>query len=452
MWISHRNPHFLSFFSGSCSETEVSEQLYWDFMMGNNLRRRLLLIKKTGGRRSTQAAEDAAGSVPETISALETGGGFTDGWVRAGHQTLKRVVVSALPGNFPRNFPSALAVLLSDFARFKTLTERLPLAGDLLFFDLETTGLSGGAGTLAFLAAFARLVPGNPGSLKTVQYLLLDYPGENDFLEALLGEFTEGGKKPVIVSYNGKSFDAQILKTRCLMNGISPPDFFHADLLHPSRRLWKKALGGCSQGEIERSVLGINRDGDTPGALAPDIWFHFLKTGETGALLGICDHNIMDVRGLAALFSALVRIAEDPLGADVYRADPEQLALIWRRAAEQGFADDETLRTGERLLAGAAALGCPRSLYLRSRDLFLRGKGGEGRTLLSHLARGPYSAKIRVFALRALAVDAEWRLGDAGKALLFTEEALALDGVPEGPEREMEKRRIRLLKKAGKGG
>jgi uncharacterized protein YprB with RNaseH-like and TPR domain len=420
-------------------------------MMGNNLRSRLQLIKKTGGRQKIQAAEPAAGPVPEIISALKTGGELMDGWVRAGHQTLKRVVVSGLPGNFPRNFPSALAVLLSDFARFRAHTERPPLAGDLLFFDLETTGLSGGAGTLAFLAAFARVVPGNPASLKTVQYLLLDYPGENDFLEALLDEFKEGGKKPVIVSYNGKSFDAQILKTRCLMNGMSPPDFFHADLLHPSRRLWKKALGGCSQGEIERSVLGIDRDNDTPGAFAPDIWFHFLRTGETGALLGICDHNLRDVHGLAVLFSAFVRIAEDPRSADAYRADPEQLALIWRRAAEGGLADDETLRTGEMLLSDAAALGCPRSLYLRSRDLFLRGKDGEGREMLSRLAYGPYSVKMRMFALRALAVDAEWRLGDAGKALRFTEESLALDGIPEGLKRETEKRKKRLLEKAENG-
>jgi hypothetical protein len=113
--------------------------------------------------------------------------------------------------------------------------------GDLLFFDLETTGL-GGAGTVAFLAAFGRLIvpegapmegrAGGPWQLRVDQYLLLDFPGEDAFLEALLPEFGSPGfpgereaenPRPVVVSYNGKAFDTPLLRTRCLMKGIRAP-------------------------------------------------------------------------------------------------------------------------------------------------------------------------------------------------------------------------------------
>jgi hypothetical protein len=369
---------------------------------------------------------------------------------------MKRDLVSALR-DFPREFPRALDILIPDFARYTALTGEPPLPSDLLFFDLETTGLSGGAGTVAFLAAFARVLPGGdplfPAEktpvLSVRQYLLLDYPGEGDFLLALLEEFRAGEKPPLVVSYNGKSFDAQILKTRCLMNGVVPPGFCQADLLHPSRRLWKGTLDGCSQGEIESAVLGIDRSGDTPGGMAPDIWFHFLKTGETRDLEGICDHNLRDVRGLASIFSVLVRIAGDPEGAGEYRADPEQLALLWRRAVTRGGAlPSGAPETAERLLDAAVKRDCPRALYLRSRDLFDRGRDEEGRALLSRLASGRYGERARIHALRMLAVDAEWRLKDPEKALFFTGEALAGGEMPGGFRAALEKRLKRLRGKA----
>jgi hypothetical protein len=350
----------------------------------------------------------------------------------------------ALPLALPGIFPVSLPALIPDMYKY-LIPGRigLPRPEDLLFFDLETTGLSGGAGILAFLAAFARPVPG--GALQVNQYLLLDYPGEGDFLEALLAEFRPG--QSLVVSYNGKSFDSQILKIRCRMNGMEAPDFFHADLLHPARRLWKAVLPNCSQAEIEGAILGLRRQGDIPGALAPEIWFGFLKTGETGDLEGIADHNLMDVRGLAAVFSAMVRIASNPEGSS-YRADTEQLALIWRAARDR--LDPPSRETGERLLAAAAAKGCPRALYCRSRDLFVNGREGEGRELLSRLAAGgAYSSRIRAFALRTLAVDAEWRLGDTDKALSLTGEALTLREIPDGLRKDLEKRKKRLLEKTG---
>ncbi|MBL8968594.1 MAG: hypothetical protein JNG85_16435, partial [Spirochaetaceae bacterium] len=61
-------------------------------------------------------------------------------------------------------------------------------ATNLRFFDLETTGLSGGSGTVAFLAAVGRV---KDGSFSVVQFFLEDYPGEPVWLAALLEELGE---------------------------------------------------------------------------------------------------------------------------------------------------------------------------------------------------------------------------------------------------------------------
>jgi hypothetical protein len=265
------------------------------------------------------------------------------------------------------------------------------------------------------------------------QYLLLDYPGETAFLEALLPEFHRS-PRPLVVSYNGKTFDAQILSTRCLMNGLLPPEYAHADLLHPSRRLWRRVLPSCSQGMIETLLPGIDRAGDTPGALAPDIWFSFLKTGDPGALLGICDHNVRDISGLTRLFFALAEIAASPLTAgEKYRCDLEGLALHWRKWRRLDRAlGDVPAETGAALLAEAAARGYPRVLYVTALDLLREGRREAARERLLELTRRDGPPGLLAAAYRALAVDAEWRGKDPEAALAYTGAALALDGVRDG--------------------
>jgi uncharacterized protein YprB with RNaseH-like and TPR domain len=390
-------------------------------------------------------------------------------WKQAGFLTLTRSVVQELPEEPPLALPRSLAILIPDFLPLLRDPEPpsggLSLrSGDLLFFDLETTGLSGGSGTTAFLAAFGRLAPPG-GTLRIDQYLLLDYPGESDFLDALTGELRKppspaGGASPV-VSYNGKSFDAQILKTRCLMNGTAPPVFAHIDLLHPARRLWKRLLPNCSQGEIETSVLGLDRSGDVPGALAPEIWFSFLKSGDAGALEGIANHNLRDIRGLASLFVLFTRIAREPLETlEDFQYDLERLALRWRKTSGQRDlpwgAEERAL--GSVLVKTAADRGCPQAAFAAALDCLNRGCSEEGRLMLRELAGPdwpagrragpgpvfPPSGELRAAACRALAVDAEWRLRDRRGALKYTEAALEAGEIRESLKKDLFRRRQRL--------
>ncbi|GHV75727.1 hypothetical protein AGMMS49942_05480 [Spirochaetia bacterium] len=338
-------------------------------------------------------------------------------WVTVGPLVVKRSVVMASP-QLRCTAPRSLGILVPDLLRYPASPPRLD---DLLFFDLETTGLSTGPGTLAFLAAFGRLT--GEDTLKVDQYLLLDYPGEPGFLEAVLGEFAESS---LLISYNGKSFDSQLLNTRCIMNGIRPPDYYQADLLHPCRQLWKRVLPSCSQGAIETGILGLDRTGDIPGSMAPDIWFSFLKTGEPSELLKVCDHNARDIAGLGGILGALCTIAEDPSGGgERFRCDPENLALRWHRAirrhGEEAFGAG-TMKTGDALLQAAVELGYRRAAYCH---------------------------------YRTRAIEAEWKRRDPASALGYVEAFLALpdiqDSIGDSIEDEMFHRRERLLEKLKQG-
>jgi hypothetical protein len=287
-----------------------------------------------------------------------------------------------------------------------------------------------GAGTIPFLAAVGAPEKGGRGGydrIRVIQYLLLDYPGEGEFLEALLKEWeVSGGGRgkaggcsgvpPAAVSYNGKTFDLPILRNRCLMQGLAPPAFEHLDLLHSVRRLWRDVLPNCSQAVVETEILSLSREGDLPGAFAPDSWFDFLRGGDPGRLLQICEHNRRDILGLASILACLCRIAADPLGeGGRFSADPERLALCWQRALAQGGWEAEEGR-GRVLLERAADLGRP-------------------------------------WCCRKLAVEAEWRRGDAKGALALVERALdrpsgELEKMPERLRLDLEGRRRRLLGKA----
>ena len=408
--------------------------------MPSDLKARLLRIQGM-----KEAAKPSPGESKKVSSGIDYSAPFlAKDWKPAGFQTVKRGLAAGVPFFFPKQFTAAISVVIPDFAG------TAPAPEELLFFDLETTGLSGGAGTVAFLAAFGRFLPAAKGFLLHItQYLLLDYPGEGDFLEALLAEFRD--TRLCLVSYNGKSFDSQILKTRFLMNRIAPPEYRHADLLHPARRLWKRILGECSQAAVETRILGIDRDGDIPGSQAPEIWFSFLKTGGSKQLMEICEHNRRDIQGLAVLLQAMHIIADDPCAAlSAFQFDIEQLALHWRNILSRyaHLYPDSLHETGQRLLKTAAAQNFPRAGLLYARELLKSGGYSEGRRRLAKLAGSELPAAIRLQAMRTLAIDSEWRLADVDGAYRLAREALELSaGTGAAAQIECKRRLERLEKK-----
>ena len=203
-----------------------------------------------------------------------------------------------------------------------------------VFFDLETTGLSGGAGTLAFLVGCAWFEA--DGAFTTRQFLLTRYAEERPLLAAAAAELARAG---ALVSFNGKSFDAPLLETRYLFHrlgwvGAGMP---HLDVLHPARQFWKSEgeESACSLQAFERHIIGARRVGDVPGFEIPARYFQFVRSGDARPLEAVLEHNRLDLLTLAALTSRLLHLAR--MGHDEARDAREALALgrAYARASRQ---------------------------------------------------------------------------------------------------------------------
>jgi hypothetical protein len=174
------------------------------------------------------------------------------------------------------------------------------VSGGLVFFDIETTGLSGGAGTLVFLAGILRL---GDGGIEVKQYFLENLASEKLFLSLLSEEL---GRGSALVSYNGRSFDSNIIRNRLVLNGFRPRETEppHLDLLYPARRIWRGRLPDFTLQTVERRVLGLARRGDIPGYRIPEVFFGYLEGRDPGEdILSVFAHNRTDILSLLALFT-----------------------------------------------------------------------------------------------------------------------------------------------------
>jgi len=187
-----------------------------------------------------------------------------------------------------------------------------------LFLDTETTGLAGGTGTYAFLVGLAWW---DAGGLQDEQFLMRDLDEEH----SLLLELSERmARRPVLVTFNGKSFDWPLLETRYRMTRVIPsftPNV-HLDLLHPARQLWRLRLGSVRLQELERHVLAVegcalewSRHDDIDSFLIPQMYFDYLRGGPAEPLAGVFRHNQMDLRGLAALAGKILTLIDSGNGA-----------------------------------------------------------------------------------------------------------------------------------------
>jgi uncharacterized protein len=177
-----------------------------------------------------------------------------------------------------------------------------------LFLDTETTGLSGGTGTVAFLVGLAWR---DGDGLALVQYFLGDFDQESALLWAVGQCVQEAG---VLISYNGRSFDWPLLQTRLVLRRASwrsPP---HLDLLTLARRIFRPRLPDCALQTLEQAVLDLHRADDLPGSLIPSRYFAWLRGGDPHVLDPVFIHNRQDVLSMALLlarFEAVLRGSDE---------------------------------------------------------------------------------------------------------------------------------------------
>ncbi len=217
--------------------------------------------------------------------------------------------------------------------------------GDLIFFDLETTGL-GGAGTVAFLVGFGSLTT---DGFEVRQYVLPDYSDEAALLEQAL---TELGEDKTIVSYNGTAFDLNLIRDRMIINRVTRevPHRGHLDLLHSARRLFRRRLRDCSLVNIEREIFNFHRHDDIPGYLIPSVYFDWLASEQPGLLPVVLEHNRLDILSLYFLLQRVAEIFRDEGGGLCEPQDMYSLSRIYGRRGHH----DKVTQMYDRLVSRTA--------------------------------------------------------------------------------------------------
>jgi uncharacterized protein YprB with RNaseH-like and TPR domain len=309
-----------------------------------------------------------------------------------------------------------------------------PARPPFVFFDLETTGLSGGAGTLAFLVGCGWFE--GDGSFVTRQFLLARYADERMLLEAVAAELARAG---ALVSFNGKSFDAPLLEGRYLFHRLAwrGREMPHVDVLHPARRFWKPRDGGpsvvqafrpahagegCSLQALERQLIGLRRHGDVPGFEIPALYFQFVRSGDAAPLEAILEHNRLDLLTLAALTARLMDLTRR--GPDAAGDAREALALghVYARGALEERARTSFRRAIDRCRSPRGAydpirVEALRALALACRRARMHDEAAASWRELAEMRGCP--APILRAAAEALAIHHEHRVRDLPVAKAF---------------------------------
>ncbi len=294
-----------------------------------------------------------------------------------------------------------------------------------LFLDTETTGLAGGTGTYAFLIGLAWW---DAGGLQVEQLFMRDFAEEHSLLQELSQRVAE---RPVLVTFNGKSFDWPLLENRFTMTrSIAVPKLAaHLDLLHPARALWRLRLGSVRLVELERHVLdaprlGWHRENDVSSALIPQFYFDYLRGGPAEPLAGVVRHNQMDLRGLAALFCKMNELlSETPKAANQI----ESLDLFGLSRFLQRRGEDDRAQTA---CAKALAIGLPAEIRPKARrELAMmakrRGEHADAAAIWLEIAADLHDG---VHACEQLAIYYERQARDMVKAVQFAKLAIATLG------------------------
>ena len=190
------------------------------------------------------------------------------------------------------------------------------------FIDTETTGLGGGAGVYCFMVGVGQFE--RYGELAgaqdepthfVVRQLFMRNPGEESALLVALAERLQ--LSAMTVTFNGRTFDLPLLRTRYLQNQRFLPAPYlkpallaesapHLDLLHPARRLWRRRLPSCRLSYLEQAILGLERsEQDVPSHLIPSYYTEYVRSGDAAMMPGIFYHNREDIVSMVSLAEQL---------------------------------------------------------------------------------------------------------------------------------------------------
>jgi uncharacterized protein len=302
-------------------------------------------------------------------------------------------------------------------------TELQNYSPEFIFLDTETSGLSGGSGTFAFLIGIGFFEQDH----FLLQQIFMRHPQEEQSVIAALNALI--GTTNTLVTFNGKSFDVPLLNTRHKLHGFSPvflkETHNHIDMLTYARRIWKNRLPSRSLGDLERQILDIYRtDEEVPGYMIPDIYFDYLATGDARPISKVIYHNAMDIVSLAILFIYTNDLLLKPMEQKI---DSMDMAAIARM-----FENSHDVEEAINLYKAAIEKGLPLDIYIqtimRYANIHKQDRSWENALILWEEAAvaGSLDAALE------LAKYYEHQLRDIAKAIYWTQKGIALNQAGQG--------------------
>ncbi|MEE9168428.1 MAG: ribonuclease H-like domain-containing protein, partial [bacterium] len=190
-----------------------------------------------------------------------------------------------------------------------------------------------------------------------------------------------------------------------------------------ARRLWKESYEECTLAALESRVLGVEREGDVPGYLIPELYFRYLRTGDPRPLGPVFYHNQMDILSLVGLLNEMIKL---------YQGEAENLSenvdwLRMGRAYDDMRAYDDGLKFYQDLLSQDLPPGKRTGVLLRIAAIHKK-----NRQYVEAVPFWQEALQQDGFCLEAyeeLAKACEHRIIDLEKAKNYTQSALENLGV-----------------------
>jgi uncharacterized protein YprB with RNaseH-like and TPR domain len=286
----------------------------------------------------------------------------------------------------------------------------------LLFLDTETTGLGVGAGNVPFMIGLGYYEEDR----FVIEQMFIRNPAEE---AAMLSDLRQMiAERNMLVTYNGRTFDWPVVKNRFILNRQQePPEPVHLDFLYPSRGIWRHTLPSCRLSSVERERLGLERDGDVPGSLAPTLYFQFLAEGDPAIVAGVFEHNEKDILTLACLAVHFSRLLQEKLPYEQMEAEELYRLALWLDRLGRTRASEEAFR---QLLARGPSESAE---YWLSAAQFYK-KKGDWETAVDlwrlSIERKQNAVLAPLEPYVELAMYCEHRLKDAELALQYAEQAM----------------------------
>jgi uncharacterized protein YprB with RNaseH-like and TPR domain len=329
------------------------------------------------------------------------------------------------------SIPTYPAHLLSKDERLKELDFR-----KALFLDTETTGLSGGTGTFAFMVGLGFF---QEDKFLIRQFFMRDYSEERASL-SLLKNIVDSFQ--FLVTFNGRHYDIPLLETRFILSHMvskirEMPNF---DLLYPSRKIWKGAYENCRLVTLESRLLGVERTDDVPSEWIPYLYFDYIQTGDASKIQQVFYHNQMDILSMVALAGRIHLVYHDPQAAQP-RKGIEHFALgrlFWEHGQRE-----KAIPCFEIALKRCDDDLSWEVMKWLSRAFKKTGQGERARSIWEEMLDWPY--KKDTFPYVELAKYHEHRLKDWDRAMTYVDKALAFTASHQQGEIEILRHRKRRL-------